>query len=267
MANRIVMLSVGIGQYEFPEIDDLDLPPADALAMAQAVIGLGNPETLVKVLLDGQATKANMQAGLTWLADNAGADDLAIFFYSGHGARFTDQDSDEVDNYDEFLCPVDTGVGGGVETLIRDDELHQWIQGVTAKTKQFVLMLDSCHSGGAIMLGDAIPRELPGQVVAKILKDYARPKKAAGFNPDWTPQEGHMLLAAAEPQQSSYEFLGMDNGLFTTYLLEGIADTTITTFEGLFQFAQAEVKKVATEAEILQTPHLIARVEGDLAYR
>jgi hypothetical protein len=267
MANRIVMLSVGVGEYEYPGVDDLALPPADALAMAQAIIGLGSPEALVKVLLDGQATKANMQAGLAWLADNAGADDLAVFYFSGHGARFTDQDSDELDNYDEFLCPVDTGVGGGVETLIRDDELHEWIQGVTAKTKQFVLMFDSCHSGGAIMLGDAIPRELPAEVVAKILGDYERPKKKAGFNPDWSPQEGHMLLAAAEPQQSSYEFSTMDNGLFTTFVLAGIADAAITTFEGLFEFAKAEVVKMAAEAGIPQTPHLIARVEGDLAYR
>ena len=265
--NRTVMLSVGIGNYLSPRVPDLALPPADATAMAQALLSLGSGETLLRVLLNEEATKARIQAGLAWLADSVGPDDLAVFYYSGHGARYEDQDSDELDAYDEFLCPHDTGVGGGVSTFIRDDEMREWLAAVTAKTKQVAVLFDSCHSGDAVRLGEATPRELPRDVVQSMLSGYKRPPKAAGLTPGEAPLEGHMLLAAAEEQQSSFEIRGMKNGLFTTYLLEGLADPSLTTFEGLFKYAQNKVGVDAAKYQILQTPHLIPRVEGDLAYR
>ena len=59
----------------------------------------------------------------------------------------------------------------------------------------------------------------------------------------------------------------MANGLFPTYLLQGLADPSITTFEGLFQFARGEVEADAARYRIQQNPHLIPRAEGDIAYR
>lgn len=266
-SNRIVMLSVGIGEYQHGGIADLALPPADAMDMAQAVIGLGSLETLLRLLLNEQATKANMHAGINWLADNVGHDDLAIFYYSGHGARFEDQDSDELDNYDEFLCPYDTGVSGGVETFIRDDELREWLKAITAKTDNLAILFDSCHSGDAVRLGEATPKQLDRSLVQQMLYGYKRPSKPAGFVPTEEPLKGHMLLAAAEAHQSSYELRGMHNGLFTTYLLEGLADGSIITFYNLFQLAARKVGADAARYNLQQTPHLIPRAEGDLAYR
>ena len=200
---RVVMLSVGIGEYQHPGINDLTLPPADARARARADVDQGMPERLVRVLLNARATRANMRAGIEWLAQNARADDLAVFFYSGHGARFVDQDSDELDNYDEFLCPYDTGVNGSVETFIRDDELREWLEAVVDQTDRFAILLDSCHSGDAVRLGEAIPKELDSSLVEEMLHSYKRPAKAAGSVPDEEPLAGHMLLAAAEAHQSS----------------------------------------------------------------
>ena len=265
--NRIVMLSIGIGDYADPRISDLELTHADAAGMVQAVIGLGTPDTLVRLLLDGEATKAKMKAGVEWLAQNSGPDDLAIFYYSGHGARYRDQDSDELDAYDEFLCPHDTGLGGGVETFIRDDEMREWLNVVTTKTQNLVVVFDSCHSGDAVRLGEATPKQLKGDLVQEMLAGYKRPDKPAGLVSHEEPLDGHMLLAAAEAQQSSYEIRGMSNSLFTIYLLKGLADASIGTFYELFAHAAGKVNADAAKFNIDQTPHKVERAQGDLAYR
>jgi uncharacterized caspase-like protein len=264
---RMVMLSVGIGDYAHPGVNDLALTRADARAMAQAAMQLGSGDTLVRLLLDGQATKAGMKAGIDWLASAVGADDVALFYYSGHGARYTDQDSDEPDAYDEFLCPYDTGVNGGVETFIRDDEMREWLEAITAQTSNLVVILDSCHSGSAILLGEATSKELSRELVQEMLTDYKRPAKEAGIVPGEGPLDGHMLLAAAEAHQSSYELQGMSNGLFTTYVLEGLDDASIGTFYDLFDYAAGKVNADAAQYNLQQTPHRIERAEGDLAYR
>jgi uncharacterized caspase-like protein len=260
------MLSVGIGNYAHPGVNDLALTRADAMDMAQAVIQLGSAETLVRLMLDEQATKAGMKDGIDWLATAVGTDDLALFYYSGHGARYSDQDSDEPDAYDEFLCPYDTGVGGGIETFIRDDEMLEWLKAITAHTANLAVILDSCHSGSAILLGEATPKELSRELVEEMLAGYKRPAKAAGIVPEG-PLDGHMLLAAAEAHQSSYELQGMTNGLFTTYVLEGLTNGSIGTFYDLFDYAAAKVNADAAEYNLQQTPHRIDRVEGDLGYR
>ena len=264
--NRIVMLSVGIGEYADPRISDLSLTRADAMEMARAMIKLGGGDTLVRLLLDKQATKAGMKAGIDWLAANAGADDLAVLYYSGHGARYSDQDSDEPDAYDEFLCPHDTGVGGGINTFIRDDEMREWLKAITAQTANLAVILDSCHSGSAILLGEAVPKQLKGELVQEMLTGYKRPAKSGGLVPEG-PLAGHMLLAAAEDHQSSYELRGMSNGLFTTYVLQGLADESIGSFYALFKHASQKVDADAAKYKLQQTPHLIERAEGDLAYR
>lgn len=267
VSNRIVVLSVGIGDYANPKVSDLKLTTADARDMAQAFLRLSNGEALVRLLLNEQATKAQIKSGIDWLAANVGQQDLAVFYYSGHGARYRDQDSDEPDAFDEFLCPQDTGVGGGVETFIRDDEMRLWLQAVTGRTQNLAVIFDCCHSGSAVLVGAATAREIPREVVDEMLAGYKRPPDKPTGIAGQGPLRGHMLLAAAQDHQSSYELRGMKNGLFTTYLLTGMADENVKTFYDLFKAAANKVSEDAVKYNLQQTPNLIQRAEGDLAFR
>ena len=76
-----------------------------------------------------------------------------------------------------------------------------------------------------------------------------------------------MLLAAAEDHQSSYELRGMKNGLFTTYLLQSLADDSVKTFYDMYKAAAKKVADDAVKYNLQQTPNLIQRAEGDLAFR
>jgi metacaspase-1 len=264
--SRIVMLSVGVGDYANPKVNDLKLTTADARDMAAAFTRLARGEALVRLLLDGAATKAGIKDGIDWLALNVAPDDLAIFYYSGHGARYRDPDSDEPDAFDELLCPHDTGVGSGVETFIRDDEMRLWLQAVTGRTRNLALIFDCGHSGSAVPVSGATAREIPRETVEEMLAGYKRPPdKPVGLAGEG-PLRGRVLLAAAQDHQSSYELQGMKNGLFTTYLLEGLGGEA-QSFYALFNYAAAKVGEGAVKHNLQQTPNLIERAEGDLAFR
>lgn len=81
-ARHYYLLSVGVADYP-GTANDLRLPSADARAMAavyQRSVG-----ATVKVLVNGDATKANILSEARRLFSRAGADDVVIFFFSGHG--------------------------------------------------------------------------------------------------------------------------------------------------------------------------------------
>ena len=86
----------------------------DAKAFQVAIAALGFHD--VKSDYDDKATLANVQAGLSWLFDGAGADDRLVFFFSGHGFQVA-----KGDNLEEVLCLYDE--------FLFDDVLSQKTQG------------------------------------------------------------------------------------------------------------------------------------------
>ncbi len=90
------------------------------------------------------------------LIEAAGRGAVAVFHYSGHGQRITDDDFDEIDGYDETLVPFDApqrlveGYDGGKH--LRDDDLHDWLEELRRKIGpggDVLVSLDSCFSGAA----------------------------------------------------------------------------------------------------------------------
>lgn len=265
--NRIVMLSVGIGRYQNPRVNPLSLTVADAKAMVEAIKGIGAPDFCAKLMLEDEASMAKMHEGVQWLAETVGPDDLAIWYYSGHGARYADPDSDDPMAFDEFLCPYDVGTTPGLSTFLRDKEIKEWLKAITARTPNLVAIFDSCHSGDAVQLGEATPKELERGLVEELLQGVALGTEPAGIISSRGPLQGHMLLAAAQPHQRSYEIRGMKNGLFTTYLLEGMGNPAVTSFYGLFKAAADGVNAAAAKYHLQQTAQLMQRAEGDIAFR
>ncbi|KAK9273930.1 hypothetical protein L1049_018742 [Liquidambar formosana] len=52
-------------------------------------------------------TKQNLRMALYWLVQGCQPGDSLLFHYSGHGSRQRNYNGDEVDGYDETLCPLD----------------------------------------------------------------------------------------------------------------------------------------------------------------
>jgi hypothetical protein len=77
--------AVVVGVDDYPGDDhDLRSAVADARDMAAALARWGVPASNVVELENANATASGVRRGLEWLVDNAGPDDTAIFFFSGH---------------------------------------------------------------------------------------------------------------------------------------------------------------------------------------
>lgn len=102
--------------------------------------------TDIQMLLDNNATTANMFAGLNWLVKDAVAGDILYFHYSGHGSQMRDTNGDEADGLDEIICPVDLD---WVTKVIRDDDMKRIFESVPAGVN-LTVTLDCCNSGGGL---------------------------------------------------------------------------------------------------------------------
>jgi len=82
-------LVVGVANYDaVSSLPEAVLNDArDVTSVLQASDYCGFPAANVQMLLDGEATLANVRAALASLAGSAGADDTVVIYFSGHGAR------------------------------------------------------------------------------------------------------------------------------------------------------------------------------------
>jgi hypothetical protein len=159
MAKRALL--IGINKYNIPGAD-LRGCVNDVRNLSAALTQFyGFAAADIKTLLDAQATKKNMQAGIKALITGAVKGDTLVLHYSGHGANVPDDNGDEADGRDEILCPTDLDW--------KDPLTDDWLRATLDRLKKGVsltVIMDCCHSGTntrAILPPDApsIPRYLP----------------------------------------------------------------------------------------------------------
>ena len=85
---------------------------------------------------------------LRWLIEGCRAGDSLVFYFSGHGKQEVDLNMDEIDGYDEALCPVDFEHEGN----ILDDEINATIVRPLAYGAKLHAIIDTCHSGTVLDL-------------------------------------------------------------------------------------------------------------------
>ncbi|CAL0309505.1 unnamed protein product [Lupinus luteus] len=117
---------------------------------------LGFPRNSINMLTDDPneknplkiPTKHNMRAAMRWLVEGCKPGDSMVFYFSGHGSREVDHSMDEVDGYDEAICPVDYEHEG----KIIDDEINATIVRPLPPGAKLHAVLDTCFSGTALDL-------------------------------------------------------------------------------------------------------------------
>lgn len=71
-----------------------------------------------------------------------------MFHFSGHGSQQRNYTGDEVDGYDETLCPMDFETQG----MILDDEINATIVRPLPHRVKLHAIIDACHSGTVLDL-------------------------------------------------------------------------------------------------------------------
>lgn len=230
MAKRA--LCVGINDYP---IDGADLRGCvnDARQWASLLVDhFDFASGDVSVVLDADATKANVLAGLGDLLAGASSGDVLVFTNSSHGSQIPDTDADEP-TYDEVLCPYDVR-----DTTISDDELRE-LFGNLADGVHLTVISDSCHSGTVTraLIADNIPGLSPPDdrrvrflhpALFRSTRALPDPMSATPRTRMAFPQESmnHVLLAGCLDSEYSFDAVieGDYHGAMTFHAIRAIEE-------------------------------------------
>ncbi|CAN6312510.1 unnamed protein product [Urochloa humidicola] len=80
---------------------------------------------------------------MRWLTEGCGSGDSLVFQFAGHGVQHVDLKDDEVDGYNEALCPVDFEQSGN----ILDDEINETMVRPVGRAVKLHAIMDTGHSG------------------------------------------------------------------------------------------------------------------------
>jgi len=230
--------AVCIGINNYPGIfNDLKGCVNDANDWSALLQGFGFN---VNIMLDSQATKANVKAALQGLVDSTNAGDIAAFTYSGHGTQVADKSSDENDPYDEAIYLYDG-------TVI-DDELRVILNGIHPQAT-LVIISDSCFSGSVTRLAGekAVPRFVPPTV-----STVGRIARRPFLLPETDMPE--ILISGCSDSEYSYdaEFNGRPNGAMTAYAIQVIKQNPNVTYREFF----AGLRTLLPSNDYPQSPQL-----------
>ena len=155
------------------------------------------------MLVNWQATKADIQNAISgWLDPLEDADDVVLFYFSGHG---------EQDGNNRTICPYDT-LPDSWANDIYDYQLNTWLGNLQSQRQ--VVVLDSCLSGGFITGAMGIK-------VATGIKHEPYVSEVSNSFAKHLSKSGRVVMASCRDDESAYEWPTFCHGVFSHYLLDG----------------------------------------------
>ncbi|PKV87553.1 caspase family protein [Streptomyces sp. TLI_146] len=260
----IYALLVGIDAYRGDRHARLSGCVNDVLAARRALEHRVGDRLSVRTLLDGEATAAAVESALRDHLGQAGPDDTALLWFSGHGTELVLGTAEE-------LAVEATGRSQAlvcVDGPLPDKRLGALLDGLAAGGAHVAAVLDCCFSGGGT-------REHGGGTAARFTPPDpswlppAAPRDTGG--PQRAP--GHVLLAASRLNQLSYEAdyepedpgtggPPVRRGVFTHALLDALRTAgPDATYRELLAAAHARVRRT----RFAQHPVLFPADAGGLA--
>ena len=223
--SRLHVLTIGVNQYRNPALN-LNYAVEDATAIADYFRKQPTTiyrEVVVQTLFDQQATKANIQAALTKLAES-NPEDMVLLYFAGHGDTFGDSwyfMPHEV-RYPEREDEVKSR---GLATA----EINDLVKNMGAQ--KVLMMMDACKSGAALV-------KYRGFEDRKALMKVAR---ASGVH----------VVAAAGKDQFAAEVSELGHGIFTYTLLEALSgkasrkDQNYVTVRSLTNYIEDQLPEIS----------------------
>lgn len=219
---KLFALMVGINEYAGP-VNALSGSVDDAERFRHYVEETyrHSMKLCIETLKNSDASRENIIRGFREHLGQASKNDVAVFYYSGHGSR--QPSAPEFieffpEGVDETLVCHDSRTAEGQD--LADKELAVLLSEVAAHHPHIAVVLDCCHSGSATRTVDDFKLDR-ARFTAR--KDTSRPLDT--YLDGWytkhslnIPTSPHVLLAACKQEQLAWEVNGQ--GLFTGTLLE-----------------------------------------------
>ena len=204
----LYVLAIGVANYDDTSLR-LNYAGEDARKLARTLqersLGLFDSVD-TRMVIDNDATRRGILAGLAWLKREMTQHDVGVVFFSGHGAK------DEVGDF--YLLPTDVDVSEPLAISgVPDAQVKSLLQSTPGR---LVVMLDACHSGS--LGGDR--RKAVKSLTDDLVRDLA--------NDDY----GIIIMASSTGREFSLESQDDHSGYFTLAIcegLEGLADTNRDT--------------------------------------
>jgi uncharacterized caspase-like protein len=262
---RSYAVVIGISEYADKRIPALRFAAKDAESVFTFLVdeaGLAYPPADVRLLLDGHATRAEIQAAIRWLNGVAQPLDTVLVYYAGHGTVDVAPDGSVRGNYlvpsdaraleREGGLALDTATGLALAALQKDLQVN--------KASRLLLVLDACFSGGT------------SRSLTPIVLDKRQQKSSeAEFEGLAEASEARAVLTATLPNQPALEIDRLGHGLFTYYLLEGFnADADRNgevTLDEVYAYVYGHVSDEARALKQAQTPLLKQSQKGKFVLR
>ncbi|MCM1982627.1 caspase family protein [Lyngbya confervoides] len=231
-------------------------------------------------LLNAQATRQAVIDGFRNHLMQAGSNDIALFYYSGHGSQEAAPEEFwpmEPDRMNETLVCWDSREAGGRD--LADKELGYLIEQLSQQHPQVVMIMDCCHSGSGTR--EIIPegvRHSPADFRQRNLQDFIFSADEAYLSRllatppgDDLPEVGdrqsgwslpvgrHILLAGCHDSELASEYLGdgEERGAFSYFLVDTLEKTRGSlSYRDLFKRASSLVRgRIKDQSPQLEATH------------
>lgn len=165
-------LIIGVGQYTAPGIAQLKGVPTDMRSARDIAAAMAIPDSNITYLRDTDATADAIRQALRDLESRVSPGDRVFVYYSGHGTRWVDPQSDPNSCTEGLL-----GTNGQPLT---NREISGLLAPIAGKADKLMVFYDACHSGG---------------VANQPLRTRSLLGDAAGLTPKFVPQVSPELCA------------------------------------------------------------------------
>ncbi|MFK7922296.1 MAG: caspase domain-containing protein [Bacteroidia bacterium] len=279
--STIYALLVGIDKYQAP-VPALDGCVNDMRAFAEFLrkrAQRNNLDFQPIILENDQATRFNIVEKFETHLTKAASDDIAVFYYSGHGSQ---EPSHEVfrhiesDNLNETFVCYDSRQFDGMD--LADKEMATLLSMVGEKDPHILVVTDCCNSGEntrSVGLGanDVKVRQSPNYESTRDLDSYILPRNMTEQASRSTleveegtkivvPKTRHVHLAATHSSQLAKEthLGGSPRGVFTFSLLEVLENALgPMTYHDVMR----RVKSMVRQRTFEQDPQMSIFTSGD----
>lgn len=235
---KIRALVIGISNYrELPKEAQLNYAHSDATNFYQFLTSPAGgkvDKTNIKLLLNEEATAAEIYAGLDWLLESQ-KNDRVIIFFAGHG----DVENRTIKQRGFLLAHDSPRAGYHAGGTVKVIDLHDYLETLVSQNKTNVLLItDACRSG-----------KLAGG-------DTGQAQTTAALQEQWA---GITKILSSQPGEKSRESdaWGGGYGVFTYHLLDGLkglADKNADGFVSLSEVNQYLSNSVPPDTQDQQNP-------------